>query len=150
MRTLYAENLRTRVEAMPLSQAFKIVRQPIFDEQGGRLFAVQHGQYELFDFRRVLFIEGVSGSKRGEHAHKACSQWLCVLTGKVKITLKDGAEEHSLALTGFGEIVIVNPGLWVELDFLEPGVVAAGADELYDENDYIRNWAEFLRFRGIN
>jgi hypothetical protein len=35
------------------------------------------------------------------------------------------------------------------MDFLEPGVVAAGANELYDESDYIRNWIEFLRFRGI-
>lgn len=135
---------------MSVSPTFNIFRQPIFSEQGGRLFAIQHGQHELFDFRRVFFIEGISGSKRGEHAHKSCFQWLCVLSGKVKITLKDGIEIHSLAHTGFGEIILVNPGLWVEIDFLESGIVAAGANELYDESDYIRNWEEFLHFRGIS
>ncbi len=135
---------------MSLGQNFKIVRQPIFSEQAGRLFAVQHGQDELFDFKRVFFIEGASGSRRGEHAHKACFQWLCVLAGKVKITLKNGVEEYSVASTGFGEVIVVNPGLWVEMDFLEPGIVAAGANELYDESDYIRSWTEFLKFRGIS
>lgn len=135
---------------MPLGQDFKIVRQPIFSEQAGRLFAVQQGQHELFNFKRVFFIEGASGTRRGEHAHKTCFQWLCVLTGKVEITLKDGVEEYSLATTGFGDVIVVNPGLWVEMDFLEPGVVVAGASELYDESDYIRNWTEFLRFRGIS
>ena len=128
---------------------YSIIHQPVFTSVAGRLFAVEQGQFDLFDLRRVFFIEGPAGSKRGEHAHRACTQWISVLSGTVRITIKDGIQDYVVSPTGFGELVVVNPGLWVELDFQEHGTVAVGADRIYEEHDYLRNWEEYLRFRGI-
>jgi dTDP-4-dehydrorhamnose 3,5-epimerase-like enzyme len=127
----------------------KIVKLPVFDSSTGRLFAVQHGEQHLFDFKRVFFIEGNSGSKRGQHAHRESTQWLSLLKGDIKVKLMDGESHKLISSLKFGELLIVEAGIWVEIDFLEESVVAVGTNTLYKEADYLRDWSDYLEFRGI-
>jgi hypothetical protein len=127
---------------------FNLLRTQVHSRANGKLFSVEQGHPGLFDFKRVFFIQGKAGIKRGEHAHKACTQWISVLSGSISIILKDGSHVNKIDLHEFGELLIVPPGIWVEIDFLEPSVVAVGADMAYEESDYIREWSIFMEFKA--
>lgn len=133
---------------MPDLVNYEIVTQQVHSRVDGKLFAIEHGDVKLFDFKRVFFIDSNKGSKRGEHAHKSCSQWISALTGEVQITLKNGASTELVHLQNLGELLVVPPGIWVEIDFVESGVIAVGADMPYQESDYIRQWSDFLVYKG--
>lgn len=120
----------------------------VYSKESGDLFSIEHGNSNLFDFRRVFFIKGIAGSRRGEHAHRKCLQWLSVLTGKVNITLKDGSTITRVSLYEFGELLIIPAGIWLEIDFLESSLVAVGADMTYEETDYLRDWIEFMDYKA--
>jgi dTDP-4-dehydrorhamnose 3,5-epimerase-like enzyme len=127
---------------------FNLLKTQVHSRANGKLFSIEHGNPNVFDFKRVFFIKGIAGIKRGEHAHKACAQWISVITGSVSITLKDGSAVDKIALHEFGELLIVPPGIWVEIDFLESSVVAVGADMTYEESDYLRDWSEFMEYKA--
>ena len=132
---------------MPDLVDYEIVTRRVHSRVDGNLFAIEHGDANLFDFKRIFFIQSEKGSKRGEHAHKSCSQWISALTGKVQITLKNGASTDLVHLQTLGELLVVPPGIWVEIDFIESGVIAVGADMPYQESDYIRQWGDFLEYK---
>lgn len=126
----------------------KIISKEIFDSGTGKLFFVENGDGELFNICRIFFIQANLGAIRGRHAHKVCSQWLSVVSGEVRITLKDGQIETLANLHEFAEIMIIEPGTWIEIEFLSDGVLVVGANYPYEESDYIRNWNDFLIYRG--
>lgn len=127
---------------------FSLLSAQVHSRADGKLFSIEQGHPGLFDFKRVFFIQGKAGIKRGEHAHKACTQWISALSGCVSIILKDGSDANKIDLHEFGELLIVPPGIWVEIDFLEPSVVVVGADMTYEESDYIREWSIFMEFKA--
>ena len=102
-----------------------------------------------FSIRRVFTITGVSRAGiRGDHAHRACSQMVSCLAGRVIITVDDGFETVEAALQNDGESMLIPPMLWNSLSFAGPStVLAVFCDELYDVNDYIRSWSEYMRLK---
>lgn len=130
------------------SKSFAILNQEVYARNDGKLFAVERGDSRLFEFERIFFIKSETGDVRGKHAHKACSQWISVLSGEVQITLKNGDSTDHVNLKTFGELVLVPPGIWVEIKFVESSVVVVGADLRFQESDYLRVWDEYLEFRG--
>lgn len=126
---------------------FNLLSTQVHSRANGKLFSIEQGNPNLFDFKRVFFIQGKSGIKRGEHAHKECSQWISVLSGSVGIILKDGSAVSKIELHEFGDLLVVPPEIWVEIDFLETSIVVVGADMTYEESDYIRVWSEFMEYK---
>jgi hypothetical protein len=99
--------------------------------------------------RRVFTITGVSQAGiRGDHAHRACSQMVSCLAGGVIITVDDGFETVKETLRNDGMAMLIPPMLWNSLSFAGPStVLAVFCDELYDVNDYIRSWSEYMRLK---
>ena len=85
------------------------------------------------------------GVTRGKHAHKNLEQILICIHGSCKIRLDNGFEQKVVPLEKPYEGLYVSNDMWREMfDFSPDAVLMVLASELYDENDYIRNYDEFL------
>ena len=122
-----------------------------FTEHGdprGKLVAVETGKDIPFPIRRVYYMYGVGeGVRRGFHAHKKLEQVLICMHGSCKILLDDGKEKAVVPLDSPHEGLYVGNAMWREMfDFSPDAVLMVLASELYDEEDYIRNYDDFLAY----
>lgn len=114
----------------------------------GQLVAVEEGKELPFSVKRVYYLyDTVSGVTRGYHAHKKLQQILICVHGSCTIRLDNGTEQALVRLDRPTEGLYVANTMWREMsDFSPDAVLLVLASELYDENDYIRNYDEFLRY----
>lgn len=113
----------------------------------GKLTIIQN---EKFDLKRVYYIYDIpSGACRGHHAHKTLHQLMIAVSGSFNVKLDDGIRVWNLTLRDPKKGLLVRPGIWRKLDhFSEGAVCLVLASELYDESDYVRNYNEFLKYKG--
>jgi len=63
------------------------------------------------------------------------------------VVLKDGEEQEIVTLNKPYEGLLINPGIWRELqNFSSGSVCLVVASEVYIEEDYIRDFDEFLNY----
>ena len=87
------------------------------------------------------------GVRRGYHAHKCLKQILVCVHGECKILLDNGHEKEIVHLDRPNKGLIVESNMWREMfDFSQDAVLMVLASELYDEEDYIRNYENFLEY----
>jgi len=105
-----------------------------------------------FSVRRVFTIDGAqAGARRGQHAHKACNQLISCVRGQVKLVCDDGSERVEIELSPTTKSVLVPAGIWAEQEYIMNGsVIVVFCDQSYDEGDYIRDYEDFLTWKGIN
>ena len=115
----------------------------------GKLVFVESEEDIPFTVRRVYYICDVPRDvRRGFHAHKKLEQYLICVNGQCKILLNDGITEKIVVLDNPHEGLYVGPGMWREMyDFSEGAVLLVLASEHYTEDDYIRDFDEFLKYR---
>ena len=89
------------------------------------------------------------GVARGHHAHKQLEQILICVHGQCKIKLDDGHDIEVVNLDQPNKGLYVANNIWREMfDFSDGAVLMVLASEYYSEDDYIRNYDEFLKFIG--
>lgn len=87
----------------------------------------------------------------GAHAHRELSQLIVAASGSFRVTLDDGRAKRSFVLNRPYQALYVKPGIWRDLDDFSSGAVCMVlATEVYQEDDYIRNYDDFLEFRNVN
>ena len=101
-----------------------------------------------FPIRRVYWItETEADLHRGFHAHKLNCQLLYCPYGCIDIILDDGENKTTVTLDKPGKGLILMPGLWREMVWRQSGsVLCVLASEYYDEQEYIRDYNEFLAY----
>ena len=88
---------------------------------------------------------------RGGHAHRGCSQFMICTQGVIEINCDDGREQRSFILDRGNVGLLLPPNMWATQRFChENSVLLVVCDQPYEEQDYIRNYAEFLAWRNIN
>lgn len=125
----------------------KIINLPQIYDPRGNLTFVEGGGLIPFAIQRVYYLYDVpGGAKRGGHAHKALHQLIIAMSGSFDVLLDDGKEKrrHHLSRPYIG--LYVCPMIWRELDNFSSGSVCMVlASNCYDEDDYYRDYTEFLR-----
>ena len=124
-----------------------------FEEHGderGILISLEEERNIPFDIRRCYFMFNTQpGVRRGFHAHKTLRQVLVCVRGSCKILLDDGREKAVVPLDRPNKGLYLSSDIWREMfDFSDDAVLMVLADQLYDEADYIRNYADFLAWVG--
>jgi dTDP-4-dehydrorhamnose 3,5-epimerase-like enzyme len=127
----------------------KLVSIPKIEERRGNLSVIENDTVP-FDIKRVYYLYDVpSGSERGGHAHKELKQFLVALSGSFDVVLNDGLEEMVITLNKPFQGLLINPGIWRELqNFSSGSVCLVVASEVYIEEDYIRDFVEFKLFKN--
>lgn len=115
----------------------------------GQLVALEEMKDIPFSIKRVYYVyDTVEGARRGYHAHKTLEQILVCINGSCKILLDNGEEKKVISLEKRYEGLYVPCSVWREMyDFSKDAVLMALASEVYDEEDYIRNYDEFLEYK---
>ena len=118
-------------------------------DRKGNISVVQNGETIPFDVKRVYYLYDVPGGEsRGAHAHRELSQLIVAASGSFRVTLDDGNVKRSFVLNRPYQALLVNPGIWRDLDDFSSGaVLLCLASEHYDATDYIRNYNEFLNYK---
>lgn len=121
-------------------------------DRKGNLTVVENGVTLPFDVKRVYYLYDVPGGEsRGSHAHKELEQLIIAASGSFTVTLDDGSNKRSFFLNRPYQGLYVKPGMWRDLgDFSSGAVALVLASEVYEAGDYIRDYEEFLEFRGCN
>lgn len=113
----------------------------------GKLTVVGRASEFPFAVKRVYYLYDVPGGEsRGGHAHKSLYQLLVAVSGSFTVVLDDGQTKRSVFLNRSHKGLLIVPGIWRTLeDFSSGAVCLVLASEEYDENDYIRNYQDFLK-----
>ena len=102
-----------------------------------------------FDIARVFTVVANAGGLRGEHAHKQCLQAIFCVAGKILLKCDDGLTKTEDELIPDGKGVLVPNGVWAEQNYLEDNtMILVLCDQIYDESDYIRDYNDFLEWKG--
>ena len=118
-------------------------------DRKGNLSVVENGTTLPFDVKRVYYLYDVPGGEnRGSHAHRKLEQLIVAASGSFRVTLDDGNVKRSFVLNRPYQGLYVKPGMWRDLeDFSSGAVCLVLASEIYNPEDYIRDYNEFLEFR---
>ncbi|MCK8623659.1 sugar 3,4-ketoisomerase [Prevotella sp. E13-27] len=118
-------------------------------DRKGNLTVVQNGTTFPFDVKRVYYLYDVPGGEsRGSHAHRDLEQLIVAASGSFTVTLDDGKCKRTFFLNRPYQGLYVKPGLWRDLeDFSSGAVCMVLASEVYQADDYIRDYDDFLEFR---
>lgn len=118
-------------------------------DRKGNLTVVENCKTLPFDVKRVYYLYDIPGGEsRGAHAHKELSQLIIAVSGSFRVTLDDGCIKRSFILNRPYQGLYVKPGIWRDLDDFSAGAVCMVlASELYNSDDYIRSYEEFIEFR---
>ena len=121
-------------------------------DRKGNISVVENGITVPFDVKRVYYLYDVPGGEsRGSHAHKELSQLIIAASGSFRVTLDDGNVKRSFILNRPYQGLYVKPGIWRDLDDFSSGAVCMVlVSEVYKEDDYIRDYNDFLNFRNIH
>lgn len=121
-------------------------------DRRGNLSVVQNGETVPFNVKRIYYLYDVPGGEsRGAHAHRDLSQLIIAASGSFKVILDDGKTKRTFFLNRPYQGLYVKPGIWRDLeDFSSGAVCMVLASEVYQEEDYIRDYDDFLEFRLIH
>lgn len=118
-------------------------------DRNGNISVVENNLTVPFEVKRTYYLYDVPGGEsRGGHAHKDLSQLIIAASGSFTVTLDDGNVKRTFMLNRPYQGLYVVPGIWRTLDDFSSGAVCLVlASHVYDENDYIRDYNDFIEYK---
>ena len=127
----------------------EIIGLPKIYDPRGNLTVAEQMKNVTFEVKRVYWTYDVpAGERRGGHAHKECVEFIIAVSGSFTVTLDDGkGNRKDFHLNHPWEGLLVPTGIWRTLeDFSSGAVCLVLASELFDEDDYLYEYDEFLEY----
>ncbi len=134
---------------MSTIQNCKIVFIPKIEDPRGNLSVIEHNVIP-FEIKRVYYLYDVpSGAERGGHSHREQHEFLVALSGSFDVILNDGNHQKTVTLNKPFEGLLITNGIWRELKNFSSGAVCLViASNVFEEEDYIREFKEFLESKS--
>lgn len=101
-----------------------------------------------FKIKRIYYTYDVAAdTRRGLHAHKELQQVLWCPYGRIEVVLDDGFKKKSFFLDSPEKALLVGRGIWRDLYWRkDDSVLCVAASQHYNEEDYIRDYYEFMEY----
>ena len=128
----------------------EIVKLPKYLDSRGNLSFVEQNTHVPFEIKRTYWIYDVpGGEKRWGRAFKECQEFIISLSGSFDVILDDGQEKRTFTLNRSYYGLYIPKGMWRVLDnFSTNSVALVMASTCYDEDDYIRDYDEFVNYKN--
>ena len=112
----------------------------------GSLIAIEEGYNVPFPIKRVYYIfDTKKDVERGFHAHINLKQVAIVVKGSCTFVLDDGYMKKEIYLNNPNQGLLIEGLIWREMkDFSDDCILLVLASEHYNEEDYIRNYEDFM------
>lgn len=123
----------------------KLIPLQMHGDERGSLIALEEEKNIPFEIKRVYYMFNTGKDvRRGFHAHKALKQVAIAVRGSCRFVLDDGTDRVEILLDNPAQGLLIDSCIWREMyDFSEDCVLMVLADSIYDEKDYIRDYAAF-------
>lgn len=127
-------------------QDCNIIILPKIHNRAGNITPVHSNLDVPFEIKRVFYLYDIPGGEsRGAHAHKECHQFLIAASGSFDVIVDDGKSKKVFSLNRPNIGLHVPPGIWAEeINFSSGGICLVLASNVYEENDYIRSYKQFI------
>ncbi len=129
-----------------MQEPYLIELQKIGEEEIGYISVAQAASNVPFDIKRVYWIYQTPETvERGNHAHKNTLQLLICVRGKIKITLENRHRKIvEFVLDDPNQGLFIPNYYWRKLNFFDEAICLCLSSSDYSEEDYIREYQEFL------
>lgn len=126
----------------------EIYKLPQISDIKGELTFGEYNKHLPFIPIRYFVIYGVPTKEvRGEHMHKTLHEFLVCLKGSVNILLDNGKVQEEIILNNPHIGIHIPPNIWtVQYKYSPDAILLVLASEIYDPDDYIRDYDEFLNY----
>lgn len=125
----------------------KIINVPKISDPRGNLSFFENDSQLPFKIRRSYWIYDVPGGEsRGGHAFKTSEEFIVALSGSFDVILDDGAEKKTYTLSRSYYGLYVPRMCWREMvNFSTNSLALIVSSTDYSEDDYIRDYGEFIK-----
>jgi hypothetical protein len=125
----------------------KWIELPKIADPRGNLSFIESNKHVPFEIKRVYYLYDVPGGvARGGHAHKNLTQVAIALSGSFDFILDNGTEKERYTLNSPYKGLLISNNTWREMENFSSGSVCLVlASNYYTEDDYIRNYDDFLK-----
>ena len=125
----------------------KLIEFKNLGDERGNLVSFEGNKNIPFEIKRVYCIYATKQNVvRGLHAHKTLKQVAIALKGSCKFVLDDGLKREEILLDIPTHGLLIDSCTWREMhDFSDDCVLMVLASDIYDEDDYIRDYQNFLQ-----
>jgi dTDP-4-dehydrorhamnose 3,5-epimerase-like enzyme len=125
-----------------------LVKLPHHFEDNGDLVVMEGMVNVPFQIARVFVVRASDGAIRGQHAHKACSQFLTCPRGAVEVECTDGNQKVEFELNHPNIGLFIPPGIWAEQRYItKDAALTVLCDRIYEPDDYIREYSIYQKYR---
>jgi dTDP-4-dehydrorhamnose 3,5-epimerase-like enzyme len=130
----------------------RIIDLPKIEDLRGNLSYIEDNNQIPFKIRRAYWIYDVpGGAMRGGHAFKVQREFIIALSGSFDVTVDDGITTQTFSLNRSYYGLFIPEGYWREMtNFSTNSLALVLSSTIYHEEDYMRNYKEFIKFRDKN
>ena len=127
----------------------KLINLPKIHTESGDITSINNNLDVPFEIKRIYYLYDVPNkADRGAHAHMELHQLVIAVSGSFEFELFDGQNKIKYTLNQPDQGLLIVPGIWRNLNnFSGGGICLVLASHEYDENDYIRNFEEFINYK---
>lgn len=125
-----------------------MIQLPKIADLRGNLSVIEELKDIPFKIERTYWIYDVPGGEsRGGHAYKENQEFIVALSGSFDVVLDDGKVKQIFSLNRSYNGLYVPKGMWRTMtNFSTNSLALVLSSTRYDENDYIRDYEEFLKY----
>jgi len=126
-----------------------IIGLPKIVDPRGNLTVAEQQINVPFNIARVYWTYDIpAGERRGGHAHRTCQEVIIAVSGSFDVMVDDGmGNTETFHLNHPYQGLYVGTGVWRTLeDFSSGAVCLVLASELFDEDEYLYEYDDFLAF----
>lgn len=129
----------------------KIIQLPKIEDPRGNLTFIEEENQIPFKIKRVYWIYDVPGGQvRGGHAFKEQEEFIVALSGSFDVLINDGMIKQNFSLNRSYYGLYIPKGLWREMNnFSTNSLAMVLSSTPFSEEDYIRKYPEFLKYKGV-
>lgn len=135
------------MKSVPTIADCSVIDLPVIKNRSGNITPIHNNEEVPFAVKRIFYLYDVPGGEsRGAHAHRKCHQFLVAASGSFEVLLQDGRSEMIVQLNRPYKGLHIPPMVWAsEINFSSGSICLVLASELFDETDYIRSYADYLK-----
>ncbi len=126
----------------------KIVDLSRVESDAGNIVIIENNKNIPFSIRRIYYLYDVpTGADRGGHGHYDLQQYVIAASGSFTFVLDDGVNKRDIFLNNPSKALHIRPGIWREIkEFSSGSICLVLASHEYNDDDYIRNYDEYLQY----
>lgn len=128
----------------------RLVELPLIVDLRGSLSFGEYAKHLPFEPKRYFVIFDVPSIEvRGEHAHRRLHQFLICLKGSCSVVVDDGIHRNEVELDRPNVGLHIPPMVWgIQYKYSDDAILLVLASDVYEAEDYIRDYNEFLSLVG--